>query len=88
LDVRRAFVSGAKWWEYTRAGATMWQSDIERAEAEATMMFVDTDPWSALDEAVKALNCELQYGGRRETPRISAALVRIANVLGGEKTLE
>jgi hypothetical protein len=33
----------------------MWQSDIKRAEAEATMMFVDTDPWSALAEAVKAL---------------------------------
>ncbi len=31
----RAFVAGAKWQEYEDTGATMWQSDQSRAEAEA-----------------------------------------------------
>lgn len=34
-DPRRAFVEGAKWWEYKTTGATMWQSDRNLAEAEA-----------------------------------------------------
>lgn len=28
---RNAFVAGAKWWEYEKSGATMWQSDQQRA---------------------------------------------------------
>lgn len=35
-DLRRAFVDGAKWWEFQTTGATMWTSDISRAEEEAT----------------------------------------------------
>lgn len=34
-DIRRAFVRGAKWWEYHETGATMWQSDRRLAEGEA-----------------------------------------------------
>ncbi|MBU0706734.1 hypothetical protein KJ807_05980 [Patescibacteria group bacterium] len=34
-DIRRAFVEGAKWWEFENYGGTMWQSDQRRAEQEA-----------------------------------------------------
>ena len=34
-DIRRAFVAGAKWWEYHSTGASMWNSDVDLAEAEA-----------------------------------------------------
>ena len=30
-----AFVQGAKWWEYHKESATMWQSDQRLAEEEA-----------------------------------------------------
>ncbi len=30
-----AFIQGAKWWEYHKTGATMWQSDQHEAEREA-----------------------------------------------------
>jgi hypothetical protein len=30
-----AFVQGAKWWEWYKEGATMWQSDQQLAEKEA-----------------------------------------------------
>lgn len=38
-DLRRAFVAGAKWWEYEKTGATMWQSDQRRAEAAAEQKY-------------------------------------------------
>ena len=34
-DLRRAFVAGAKWWEYHKTGFTMWQYDQRLAEIEA-----------------------------------------------------
>lgn len=34
-DPRYAFVMGAKWWEYHKTKATMWQSDVDLAEVEA-----------------------------------------------------
>lgn len=34
-DIRRAFVAGAKWWEFEKEGATMWPSDRNKAEAQA-----------------------------------------------------
>ena len=34
-DLRRAFVSGAKWWEWRKEGATMWNSDVREVEDEA-----------------------------------------------------
>ena len=33
---RRGFVDGAKWWEWEKTGATMWQSDQQRAYDKAT----------------------------------------------------
>ena len=38
-DIRRAFVAGAKWWEFHSTGGTMWQSDRGLAEAEATKRY-------------------------------------------------
>lgn len=38
-DIRRAFVAGAQWWEWESRGATMWQSDRNKAEAEATKRY-------------------------------------------------
>ena len=34
-DIRRIFVAGAKWWEFEKSSATMWASDVEKAEKEA-----------------------------------------------------
>lgn len=34
-DLRRAFVAGAKWWEFVSRAATMWPSDVRGAEEEA-----------------------------------------------------
>lgn len=34
-DLRRAFLDGAKWWEYVSRRGTMWQSDQNRAATEA-----------------------------------------------------
>jgi len=34
-----AFIQGAKWWEYYKEDATMWQSDQDLAEAEALRRF-------------------------------------------------
>lgn len=30
-----AFVQGARWWEWISSGATMWGSDVRRAEEAA-----------------------------------------------------
>lgn len=38
-DLRRAFVAGAKWWEYHSMGFTMWQSDQRLTEAEANRRY-------------------------------------------------
>ncbi len=34
-DIRRAFVAGAKWWEFHKTEFTMWNSDRRLAEKEA-----------------------------------------------------
>ncbi len=34
-DIRRAFVAGAKWWEFHKTEFTMWNSDRRLAEEEA-----------------------------------------------------
>jgi hypothetical protein len=36
---QRAFVQGAKWWEFTKSGGTMWASDQRDAEAEAVRRY-------------------------------------------------
>ena len=38
-DIRRVFVDGAKWWEWQKEGATMWNSDVKLAEEEATKRY-------------------------------------------------
>lgn len=38
-DLRRAFVEGVKWWEWTSRGATMWPDDRNRAEEEAARRY-------------------------------------------------
>ncbi len=38
-DLRRAFVMGARWWEFHQTGATMWQSDQRLAEEKAEEYF-------------------------------------------------
>ncbi len=38
-DLRRAFVAGAKWWEYENCGATMWNSDRRKSEKEAEFRY-------------------------------------------------
>ena len=43
-DLRRAFVMGAKWWCYETEGATMFPSDMRRAEDKAEEMFPDGKP--------------------------------------------
>lgn len=34
-SLQRAFVEGAKWWEFQKTGATMWQEDQGKAEQAA-----------------------------------------------------
>jgi len=46
LDFRRAFVEGAKWWEFQKTGATMWQSDRDLTEQEAEKR------WGAAQQSV------------------------------------
>lgn len=41
-DLRRAFVAGAKWWEYYSTRFTMWSSDISLAEIEAEKRYGQT----------------------------------------------
>lgn len=43
-DLRRAFVKGAKWWEWVSTDATMWQSDQQRAEEEAEKRYPGGQP--------------------------------------------
>ena len=38
-DLRRAFVAGAKWWEYEKTKFTMWQDDIRLAEQVAYELY-------------------------------------------------
>ena len=45
-DLRRAFVAGAKWWEYHSTKATMWQSDQRLSEEEAENRYPSGQPRS------------------------------------------
>lgn len=57
FDIRRAFVDGARWWEYRQTGATMFQSDRNIAEAEAEKRYQDVSRALANGIAVKV--CEI-----------------------------
>ena len=43
-DLRRAFVDGAAWWEFTATEFTMWNSDRRVAEAEAEARYPGGKP--------------------------------------------
>ena len=47
-DLQRAFVAGAKWWEFYVSDGTMWQSDVRLVESEAKKRYVSTknQDWS------------------------------------------
>ena len=51
-DLRRAFVAGAAWWEYEKEGATMWNTDRNKAEVEADRRY----PGGSLQQANPADN--------------------------------
>ena len=38
-DLRRAFVEGAKWWEWYSSGGSMWNSDVTLSEQEAEKLY-------------------------------------------------
>jgi len=43
-DLRRAFVNGARWWEYAKTGFTMWRYDQDEAEEEAERRYPQGKP--------------------------------------------
>jgi len=53
-DIRRAFVAGAAWWEYHKAGATMWSRDRNDAETEAEKRYPDARPNQGLESTAPA----------------------------------
>ncbi len=77
-DLRRAFLDGAKWWEYVSRHGTMWQSDQNRAAAEAERRYPNGvyDPTPAPASADAAPNGLLD--------RLADLLTRTANALKGE----
>ena len=52
--IQRAFVEGAKWWEFESTGFTMWQSDITDAEDEAVKRY--GEPTEKIQKIMK--DCE------------------------------
>ena len=46
---QRAFVNGAKWWEWVTNNATMFPSDVDRACAEAVRLY--GEPKEGTDDA-------------------------------------
>lgn len=60
----RAFVAGAKWWEFEKTGATMWQSDQDRAAAAARWKLDNPAPQPPEDDA--AIDSARAEGGGRE----------------------
>lgn len=60
----RAFVAGAKWWEFEKTGATMWQSDQDRAAAAARWKLDNPAPQPPEDDA--AIDSVRAEGGGRE----------------------
>lgn len=43
-SVQRAFVDGAKWWQFHANGATAWSSEVRDMETEAIRRYGDHDP--------------------------------------------
>jgi hypothetical protein len=42
--VQRAFVDGAKWWEWRQNNGTMWSSDVRKAEDAAVERYGEPHP--------------------------------------------
>jgi hypothetical protein len=56
----RAFVSGAKWWEFEKTGGTMWGSDVAKAERAARARYPFKGPYiEKLEEALKTAQDQL-----------------------------
>lgn len=66
LDYRRAFVEGAKWWEFHKTGATMWQSDRATAEEEAEKR------WGAAQQSVERIGCTCRKNEQGEIKKYHA----------------
>ena len=64
---RAGFVAGAKWWEWETIGATMWQSDQQRAYEAAIKSRPNVTPQPAIpegmDEAINATCAQLEMIG-------------------------
>lgn len=54
-DLRNAFVTGAKWWEWKKENATMWQSDQLLAEAESERRYSNQIP---TDNTINHFSCD------------------------------
>jgi len=55
-----AFVAGAKWWEFTKTGATMWGSDVAQAERAAAAKYPFKGPYiDKLEEAIAITQAQL-----------------------------
>ena len=51
-SVHGAFVCGAKWWEFTSTGGTMWASDRDKAWVEAERRYGPLPEEGATDPAI------------------------------------
>ncbi len=49
-DLRRAFVAGAKWWNFTTTGFTMFASERNEAEDEAERKYPNGKPIYTTEE--------------------------------------
>jgi len=56
-DIRRAFVAGAKWWEFHSTGGTMWQSDQRLAETEASNRYAPEPDGKKHNKHYSKKNC-------------------------------
>jgi hypothetical protein len=79
--LQRAFVDGARWWEFYKTGASMWQSDRHLAEAEAVKMYgIPTNPPNRneyLLELIDILARPIQDGGEGMADNQDSPLMRL-----------
>ena len=74
-DIRRAFVAGAKWWEFHQTDCTMWQSDQRLAEAEAEKRYA-SQPVNAADEVTQGEFQTTQFEGVKKCPTCGKLILR------------
>lgn len=72
-DLRRAFVAGARWWNFVTTGFTMFASERNEAEDEAERQYPNGKPIYTTAEIEKAEKgdpwAKLLFGILRLTPR-------------------